>query len=342
VFEGAYDYRRRFFSYSPRRILSLAAALRRKRYDVVHTHLFHADVIGRTAGLLAGVPVIVKSLHNMGRWKPARYVALDRLLNRWTDKIICCSDYQREAAAVQEGFAAEAAVTIPHGVDLKGFEPQIDRARYAADLGLTPGRLVVGTVGRLIPEKGHADLVDAIPRILDQHPETEFMIVGDGALRQSLESRTASAECRGRVHLVGARTDISQLLSMMDIFVFPSLSEGFPVAVVEAMASRLPVVTSSIRPLRDTITDGVTGLLVPPGDSAALAGALNRLLSDAALRRRLAAGGRDLVAARYTDRRMVAAYEDLYVDLLRAAAVAGRTEASRSQSANRHLKMTSH
>jgi glycosyltransferase involved in cell wall biosynthesis len=113
------------------------------------------------------------------------------------------------------------------------------------------------------------------------------------------------------------------------------------VAVIEAMASRLPVVTSSIRPLRDTIADGETGLLVPPGDSAALAGALNRLLSDAVLRRRLAAGGRELVEARYTDRRMVGAYEDLYVDLLRAA-VAGCSQAGRSQSANRHLRITSH
>ena len=159
---------------------------------MVHTHLFHADVVGRIAGILAGVPVIVKSLHNMGRWKPARYVAIDRFLNRWTDKVICCSDYQRDAAVVQERLDAEVAVTIPHGVPLTRFQPPIDRARYAAALGLQPGRLVVGTVGRLIPEKGHAYLAEAIPQILNHHPETEFLIVGDGPLRESLEARMTS------------------------------------------------------------------------------------------------------------------------------------------------------
>ena len=338
IFEGTYDYRRRLIAYSPRRVLSLAAALRRKRYDVVHTHLFHADVVGRIAGILAGVPVIVKSLHNMGRWKPARYVAIDRFLNRWTDKVICCSDYQRDAAAAQERFDADVAVTIPHGVPLNRFQPPIDRARYAAALGLQPGRLVVGTVGRLIPEKGHAHLAEAIPQILNQHPETEFLIVGDGPLRESLEARMTSGACRGRVHFAGARTDIPELLSMMDVFVFPSVNEGFGIAVIEAMAARLPVVASNIRPLSDIVDDGHTGLLVPPSDPRALAGALNTLLSNASLRRRLAAGGRALVEARYTDRRMVGAHEDLYVALLHAA-VAGRKETVRTEFARRPSTM---
>jgi glycosyltransferase involved in cell wall biosynthesis len=223
-------------------------------------------------------------------------------------------------------------VTIPHGVRLSRFRPQIDRSAYATALGIAPGRTIVGTIGRPIPEKGHAHLIEAIPQILSQHPETEFLIVGEGLLRESLEVRSRSAEFRGRVHFTGARSDTPELLALMDVFVFPSISEGFGIAVIEAMASSLPVVASRIRPLSDIIDDGVTGLLVPPSDSAALAGALNRLLSDESLRLRLAASGRTLVESRYTDRHMVGAHENLYVELLRAA-VAGRTDIARSRHA---------
>lgn len=319
ILDGTYDYRRRFITYDPIKILRLAAALRRKQYDVVHTHLYHADVVGRLAALWARRPVVVKSLHNMGRWKSGYQVAIDRTLNRWTDKIICCSDYQREVAGAQERFAPHQAVTIAHGVHLPRFGPRIDRAAYRTSLGLKPDRVLVGTIGRPIAEKGHEFLLEAMPDVLRAHPQTEFLIVGEGNLRDALAQQAARAGVQDRLHFAGARSDIPELLAMMDVFVFPSVSEGFGIAVIEAMASRLPVVVSNIRPLADIVQDGVSGLLVPSGDGPALAAALNRVLADPDLRRRLSQGGRDLVEARYTDRHMVQAHEELYLSLTRAA-----------------------
>ena len=320
VLPRAWDYRRRLLPYSPTKTWQLASMLRRGQYDVVHTHLFPADAIGRVAGRLAGIPVMVKSLHNMGRWKTPRQVLTDRVLGRWTDKVICCSDFQREVATAQERIPPGLAVTIHHGARLERFDTRIDRAAALSALGLSPERLTIGTVGRAIPEKGHACLVDAVPAILEQHPNVQFLIVGEGGQRAALERQVAGAPYRDRICFAGARADVPEMLSLMDVFVFPSLSEGFGIAVIEAMTSRLPVIASNIRPLSDIVVAGETGLLVEPGDSGALAAAVNRLAGDAGLRRKLGEAGRARVERRYTDRHMVRAHEELYVDLYRAAA----------------------
>jgi glycosyltransferase involved in cell wall biosynthesis len=314
ILERAWDYRK-FISYSPSKMLKLAGMLRDGKYDVVHTHLFPADAIGRVAARVAGIPVVVKSLHNMGRWKKRQHVLADRMLNRWTDKVICCSDFQRETAEAQEGFAPDQAITIHHGVRMARFTPRIDRTALMSSLGLRPDRLTVGTVGRPIPEKGHTYLVDAMPEILRQHPDTQFLIVGDGALRASLEARVAESSFGDRVTFVGARPDIPEMMALMDVFVFPSVSEGFGIAVIEAMATHLPVVSSNIRPLSEIVMDGETGFAVPPHDGAAIAIAVNRLLASAELRARFGAAGFARVERQFTDRHMVGAHEDLYVDL---------------------------
>lgn len=320
ILERAWDYRRRVLSYSPTKTLELSRLLRAGRYDVVHTHLFPADVIGRIAGRLAGIPVSVKSLHNMGGWKTRRHLMTDRLLASWTDRVICCSDFQKSVAATQEKLADDAAVTIHHGVRLSRFEPRIDRPAYLTSLGLRADRLTIGTVGRPIPEKGHRYLLDAMPHIVASHPDVQFLIVGDGALRPELESRTATLGLTDRVRFVGARPDVPELLAAMDIFVFPSVSEGFGIAVVEAMASRLPVVASNVGPLPEIVIDGDTGALVPTADGPALAAAVNRLIDDEHLRRQLALAGRARVEARFTDRHMVGTLESLYINLYQASA----------------------
>ena len=317
---SAWDYRRRVFTYSLTEILRLASRLRAGEYDVVHTHIFPADTAGRLAALKAGTPVIVKSLHNMGRWKTRRQVAVDRVLNRWTDKVICCSTYQQEVADAQEHFGEHAAVTINHGVDLRLFPASVDRHAARLALGLRPDYATVGTVGRSIKEKGHVHLLEAIPAILDRHPRTQFLIVGEGALRRELEHGISGTPYEDLVCFAGARPDIPAMLALMDVFVFPSLSEGFGIAAIEAMASKLPVVASRIRPLSEIVVDGSTGYLVPAGDAAAIAASVNRLLGDPVLRRNFGQNGRALVEQKYTDRHMVGAHENLYMDLYRAAA----------------------
>jgi len=321
-----WDYRRRFLQYSGVKTLRLAARLREGRYDVVHTHIFQADAAGRVAARVAGVPVVVKSLHNMGRWKKPYQVAVDRLLGEWTDAVVCCSEYQREVASAQEHFSDGKAVTIHHGVDVRLFPARVDRASLRTSLGLKPGWTTVGTVGRTVEEKGHAYLLEAVPQILRVHPRVQFLIVGDGPLRQKLEARLAGTPHREHVCFAGARLDIPEMLAVMDVFAFPSLSEGFGIAVIEAMASSLPVVASRIRPLTEIVIEGQTGVLVPPDDAAALGSALNHLIAHPEVAASLGRRGRQIVEQQFTDRMMVRAHEDLYLRLHQAAVARGKAE----------------
>jgi glycosyltransferase involved in cell wall biosynthesis len=314
----AYDHRW-LAQYSAREILRLRRMLKDGDYDIVHTHLFQADVAGRIAARLAGVPIVVKTLHNMGRWKAPWQIALDRLLARWTDRVICVSDYQRQEVLAQERESPERVLTIPNGVDISRFSPVVDREAYMRDLGLKPDMRIVGTVGRLIEEKGHIHLLKAIPLILREHPDTQFLIVGDGRLKTMLTGVLEGNPFEDRVKFAGLRPDVAELLSLMDVFVFPSLSEGFPIAPIEAMAARRPVAASSIPQLKGVVMDGDTGLSFPPSDEAALAAAVCRLLGDAGLRERLVRNAFNLVSSTYSEARMVRTTEELYVTLLEEA-----------------------
>ena len=314
VLPKAYDYER-IFRYDLRQTFELTRDLKRGRYDVVHTHLYPADVIGRSAAILAGVPSMVKSLHNMGEWKNKGHLFLDKILSRWTSKVICCSAHQRETAIRQEKLSERDVVTIYHGVDIEQFKPMARDAEAAWKLGLNPRRPTVGTVGRLIEAKGQRYLLAAIPFILARHPDTQFVIVGDGPLREPLFASLAGMPYRDRVFFLGERSDIPVLLSLFDVFVFPSLSEGLGIAVLEAMAAQVPVVASNIRPLSEVVLHNQTGFLVKPRDPRDLAAAVDRLLADGKRRRELALEGSNRVRRHFTDLQMVQAIQDIYQDL---------------------------
>jgi glycosyltransferase involved in cell wall biosynthesis len=305
----------RTFRYRPRQVWQLARELRQGRYDLVHTHLFQADVIGRTAALAAGVPRIVKSLHNMGAWKKWHHLLVDGCLSSRTDRVICCSEALRESAIRQEKLDPGRVVTIYHGVDQARFRPAVDRVSYCRELGLDPARRVVGTIGRPIPEKGHEHLLDALPAILRRHPDAQFLIVGEGPLRGAHIARMEREGLSHAIRFVGARPDIPELLSLMDVFVFPSVREGLGIAVLEAMASGVPLIASDIRPLSEMVTHERTGLLVEAASPPALAAAVNRLLSDDGLRQTLRSNALAHVKAHFTERQMVQSIESVYLEL---------------------------
>ena len=303
---------KRIFPYRPTQILELARQLRDGRYDVVHTHLFQADVIGGIAARLAGIPHVVKSLHNMGGWKKRHHLLIDRLLSSGTERVICCSHWLAESAIRKEKVDPSRVVTIHHGVDTRRFEVSVNRDEYVRSLGLDGSRPIVGTIGRPIREKGHGYLLDAIPRILSAHPGTQFLIVGDGPLRAELEQRIRALGIEANVCLAGARADIPELLSVMDLFVFPSVSEGLGIVVLEAMAARVPVIASNIRPLSEMIQHGETGLLVEPRNPEALVGAICTALGDASLRQALRTRAFAHVSSSFNEREKVAVLEGVY------------------------------
>jgi glycosyltransferase involved in cell wall biosynthesis len=264
----------------------LVRLLRRERPDLLHASSSKAGVLGRLAAAVSGVPVRIFTVHG---WAFAAHSGVPSRLYRWADRLveplttvtICVSEHQREAGLAAGTCASERTVVIPNAVDVS----TPPRSRPVE----RPRPLIVA-VGRLKAPKDFPTLVSALAAL----PRDSFdaLIVGDGPDRPRLEEQIRTCGLAGRVRLAGERRDVPDLLAEADVFVLPSRSEGHPVSVLEAMAAGVPVVASRVGGIPEQVDDGVTGLLVAPGDPEALAAALGRLAADPALRRRLGAAGR--------------------------------------------------
>jgi glycosyltransferase involved in cell wall biosynthesis len=208
---------------------------------------------------------------------------------------------------------------IPNGVDADrpaGEEPAAVRQR----LGIPPDARVVMVVAKLTEQKGHAVLLRAIDPLLERDPQLHLVVVGDGPLGDALRAQAAALASGERVHFLGERSDARDLLGAADLFVLPSLWEGLPIALLEAMAAGLPVVATAVSGTREVVVDGVTGILVPPGDEESLTAALDRLVTDRAAAGQMGSEGRRRVAAEFSGSRLAQRHAALY------AAATGQTE----------------
>lgn len=275
----------------------ITAVLHRRGFDVVHTHCAKAGAVGRVAARRAGVPRIVHSYHGFPfhefQRAPRRrgYLAVERALGRITDVGLCVgTGVAREA--VRRGLLAPERVRTT-GVAVPEPRPHAEPRRA---LGLPPEAVVVGAVGRMVPQKSPEDFVTAL-RLLDR-PEVVGVWIGDGELSARVR---AEADRRGvRLVQAGERTDVLDVLGALDVFALPSSYEGLPLAVVEAMRCGVPVVATAVGSVADAVVPGRTGLLVPPRQPRALAAAIGRLLDDPAWAARLAEEARAHVRGRHT------------------------------------------
>ncbi len=311
-------------------------------YHVLHTHLDLADLYGPFAA--AGrVPVVISTRHNTDPWRVAPgwkrgpFLVWERAAQRRTAATVAVSAAVRDFLVQGEGLDPARFVVIPNGIDLEPFRHQVTPAaargrldallraaggpgRAAAGAAHSPGAeapLRVAFVGRLAEQKG----VDVLLEALARGPAAiRLVLLGDGPWRHRLEERAARPDLMGRVVFAGAREDVPALLPAFDLLVLPSRWEGFGLAAVEGMAAGLPVVGTQVDGPRDVVLDGVTGLLVPPEDPAALAGALGRVAADRELARRLAEAGRRRAWERFDARRMAREVVDLYLEHLPAGA----------------------
>jgi glycosyltransferase involved in cell wall biosynthesis len=298
----------------------LAARFSKRRVHVVHTHNPHALVYGAPAAALVRA-TSVHSKHGKNLAGPRR-MWLRRAAARFVDAYVAVTSTLGQIALQNRECAPELLHVIPNGIDAVRFSPRPDARRQArAELGIPESAWVVGTVGRLSPEKNQALLVDAMTPLLS--PERQLVIVGDGPEREPLKLRVAATWRAEFVHLTGARADAENLLAAFDVFALTSRSEGLPLVLLEAMAMRLPVVSTAVGGVPDLVEHGVTGFLVEPGDRPALAKQLAWLASSPPAALEVAEVARHVVLEQYTMQRMARDYEALYVSL---AAQRGRVE----------------
>lgn len=299
---------------SPQRALRLLRFLRSEPFDVVHTHLVRATVLGVAAARAAGTPSVA-TLHNTRRNRrlpDSLRWAEDRILRHVADRVVAVG--WETAAVHRERLGHREIEVIPNAVPAPSPCAAEERAALRAELGVGSGELLVIAVGRLHPQKAFPDLLQAIEIAgMDGHP-VQLRIAGAGPLEGALRREIAQRGLGGRVRLLGLRRDVPRLLAAADVYASSAAWEGLPVATLEAMAAGLPIVATAVGDV-PRVVDRSAGILVPPGRPDELARALSKVLSDASLRRALGEAARRHVSlhhgAEAWSRRLLALYAEL-------------------------------
>lgn len=290
-------------------IASLARRIRKRGIAVVHSFDFYSNVLSLSAARLARVRVVIGSQRDLGNLRPPAQQVMQNLSLRIATHVLVNSDAVRERAVQYQGVRPERVTVIPNGVDLARFSPRSAMPRNGSGL-------LVGGLSNLRAEKGLPDLVRAVGIVRDRWPDIHLVIWGEGPLRHELEALIGALQLTHSVALPGSTTRPEAVLRDLDIFVLPSLSEACSNGLMEAMATALPVVATSVGGNPGLVEDEITGLLAPPGDAPALAKAISRLIEDRQLAARLAKQARARVGLAFGMDSMVARTQAFYSQAL--------------------------
>ena len=313
-------------------ILKLSKIIRSKSIHLVHSQGPRADFYARIASRIANVPVIntvavVVDNYDVMFLKKILYILCDRLTQRFVNKFIVVSQSLQEFLIKDHGIAPDKVTKIYNGIELDQYKPNLGPSdKFRKEFLASEDELVVGSVGRLTYEKGHEFLLKSVPKVLESFPRTKFVLVGDGQLKLKLENLAKELEISQTCMFLGFRDDIPQVLSSFDVFVLPSIMEGHPIAILEAMAMAKPIVASDINGIREQIENRRTGLLVPPGDPQALAKAINQMLKDRNKARKMGMEARKRVDEMYDIKRQVALHEEVYKEIREGEKASGRAD----------------
>ncbi len=288
----------------------LARTIRRREVDVVHTHSWGTVLEGWAAARIGGAAHVVHGEHGTLEMR-ATNIAVQRWLWRRAERLLAVSCELADRMATGIGVPRHLIDVIPNGVDVDRFG-WLSRADARATLSLPADAFVVVAIGRLVPVKNHALLLDAAREMKRVGVRAQFLVAGDGPLRPELAARVAAENLQGMVHLLGHRRDTPTLLAAADVFALASRSEGMSNTILEAMAARRPVVATRVGGNPELVVDGLTGMLVSPDTGSALADALARLMNDRTLAGQMGRDGRVRVETHFSIGTMVARYTDMY------------------------------
>ena len=297
--------------------LQLAGLLRRQRIVILHSHMFQASWLASPLGWLCRVPIIIETSHGREAWRQGwlkgRFV-IDRIVGHTVDRYIAVSQATAKYLSEQKGLPARKITVIRSAADLTPYDPDRPAPEgLKRNLGFAEDDPVLLVSGRLEAQKGHQVLIEAMPAVRARFPRVRLVCLSDGSLRAELEKRTRELGLEEAVRFVGRQPTVTDWLALADVTVLPSFFEGLPLAAIESLAAGKPMVATAVDGTPEVILHGETGLTVPPGDRAALARAICRLLANPELRRQMGRAGRKLVLEQYSREKLLRDTTDLYL-----------------------------
>lgn len=289
--------------------------IKHNRIDIIHTHGYKSNVYSLIATFNLNVKRIVTCHNWLGNEKKMRiYKNLDKFFLRGFGKVITVSD-ELMAEILQGGISKDKVMVINNGVDIEKFQATGHRPQVKKSLGLREDDRVIGTIGRLTLEKGHIYLLKAFAKVILEFPNIKLLIVGDGPLKEALQATSCRLQLKDKVIFAGMRDDIPEILSIMDVFVLPSLTEGMPMALLEAMAARRAIIASKVGAIIKIIEHGVTGLIIEPADVSSMRDFIALLLQDTEKAKFLSEKAYEKVKSEFSARKMAEQYIQAYSSL---------------------------
>jgi glycosyltransferase involved in cell wall biosynthesis len=281
--------------------------------DILHTHLYHANLYGRLAALGLGLKGVVAAVHNTYSQVKLHRRLANFLLARVTDRVLVGSSQVWRDVRRYDGIPASRLLLLPYGIRLQELETAETREMARTRLGVCG--FCLGAVGRLEEQKGHEYLLAALPRLRQEMGDLTVLLVGEGRLQPQLENQARELGVADLVKFLGTRRDLPLIYRALDLYVQPSRWEGLSLAMLKAMGAGLPVVVSRVSGAVEVISEGLNGRLVPPGEADALAAAILELYRQPELRQRLGTNARKTVRENYSVEAMLRRLEDLYLEL---------------------------
>ena len=318
------DMRKRF---NPGVIFQLVDLMKREKVDIVHSQGARADFFARMAAKLAGAPIVVSTVpmpvegFDVNPLRKLIYMAFNRFSERFVDRFMVVSDALEKMLIEKHGIEPQRVVKIYNGIEKDEYcipdkEIACRRSRFRKEFGLGDDVPVVVAIGRLVWQKGFEYFIEAVHDVLKEIPEAMFFIVGEGELKDELKVKSKMLKLEEKIIFTGFRNDIKDVLASVDIFVMPSLLEGLPVVLLEAMAMMKPIVATKIEGIIEALENGVTGLLVSPKDPQILSEAIVDLIIHKDKARQMGLAARKVVEERFGVNIMVQKVEGVYEELL--------------------------
>ena len=299
-------------SRNPLSIYKLYRLLKCHKFDIIHTHAYSAGTIGRISAFLAGVPVIISHNHSVYDYYGKFYNLVEWFLSLITDRVICISEVVNGFANKTQRINSKKLITIHNGIDDVCDLTEKSSSDLKKELGIPINHPVICTISHMEEHKGLKYLLEAASLLLQSKNDVSFLLVGEGVLKKELKILCADLKIEKNVIFAGEQSDISEILSLSDIFVLPSLREGLPLTILEAMACGKPVIATNVGGIPEIVKDGENGILVYPKDPETLYMAMNELLGDREKREKMGRIGKRVCDESFRTKTMVEKVEDLY------------------------------